>query len=568
MKIAANVFDVLGGKWNAARLALVAAWGAALCLLFTGAVWATIDAFILPANDMMHGWVVPPVAIAMMATRWRELRASAGRPAWGGLVLLFAIFALCWVGERGSQSRFNQVAMVLAIPAVVWTGWGWNAARLLLYPTAFMFFIVPLNFMADPVTLPLRLFSSECAAGLLNGFGADVLRDGSALVSATGKFNLDVADPCSGIKSIFAIIALAMAYGFFHQKTTLRAMLLIASGVPLAVFANIMRLTLIGGVASIYGQDSAMQVFHDFSGFITFPVALLSMLAVGEMVIRKIGRVKPRPPAAPPARQAPWPAGIAFLALALVATVGMEFAMRNMPPTVYDPDTFIARKMPSMLGNLKGQPIWYCHQPKCDAMYTEAEIERINQSKPATGEPREKGTVPWCPVCAEALHPDSLSEHNALPNDTRIMKAQYGEGEDAWTVTVVVSGKHRVSIHRPELCLPGQGYAIDSKTVHTLALDNGRRLDVMEFRVAKAGVPPISFINFLAAERLQTASHFTRISHDVLQRTLHGRVNRWAMFTFVGNKPVDTPGELERLRGMLSAWLPQVYLVDAEDVKK
>jgi len=558
-------FNPSENMWNAARLALAAAWLAALGLMFYTTFLLTIGAFTTPQNDLTHGWLVPPVALAMACWRWRALRASAGRPAWGGVLLMLLVFALLWLGTRGGQSRFSQVALCLAIPAFAWAGWGRNTARLLAYPSAFMLFILPLNFL-DFITLPLRLLSSYLATGLLNGFSVGVVRQGSALLSTTGKFSLDVADPCSGIKSIFAILALSAAYAFFTQKTALRALLLIAVGVPLAVLTNIVRLVTIGVVAELFGQARAMDVFHNMSGFITFPIAILVLIPLGEKVIPKIGRVPPPAPPAPPARQLPWPAGVAFLLAAAVATAGVHASLKRMPETQYGADNFLPMELPAMLGNLKGQPIWYCHAEKCEEMFPESAVAstRKNEDEDAA----EMEAALFCLACGDPLHPASLSETQILPDDTRFMKCQYGEGEGSWNVTVVVSGRSRQSIHRPELCLPGQGYVIDSKTPRTLVLDNGRRLEVMLFKVSKAGVGSIAFVNFLVSERVQTSSHFTRITHDILQRSIHGRVNRWAMFTLVGSKPVDSPGELENLRVMLSTWWPQVYLPDSPGARE
>jgi len=281
----------------------------------------------------------------------------------------------------------------------------------------------------------------------------------------------------------------------------------------------------------------------------------LVLIPLGEKVIPKIGRVPKSAPPAPPARQIPWPAGLALLLAAVVATAGMELSLRRMPATFFGEDNFIALELPGMLGNLKGQPIWYCHAQACERIFAESEVAHTREG--------ETEAAPLCPHCAVPLHPSSWSEHTILPDDTRFIKSQYGDGEDSWNTTVVVSGKSRISIHRPELCLPGQGYVLESKKPHTLVLDNGRRLDVMIFKVSKAGAPSIGFVNFLASESVQTSSHFKRICHDILQRSLHGRVNRWAMFTFVGSKPVDNPEELEKLRAMLSTWWPQVYLPDS-----
>ena len=536
-------------NWNIARLALLGAWLAILCVIFYPVAMGAVHLWQNKTSDMMHGWIVTPVALAMAWPLRKKITASAGRPAWGGLLLLPLIFALLWFGHRGGQPRFSQLGMLLAIPCVLWAGWGRNVAKTLLFPTAFMLFIIDLSIF-DIVTLPLRLLSSWISMFMLNGFNIGVIREGSALVSTTGRFNLDVAEPCSGLRSIFAILTISAAYGFFHQKTLLRALSVIAFGVPVAVIANIVRLITIGVVAHLFGQDKAMQIYHDASGFITFPVAILLMMVFGDKVAPRIGKVPPPAPIAPPAKQAPWPAGICFLLLAAAFSAGMMATINRLPPTILEPDAFIARQLPEKLGHIQGSPVWYCQQMNCQRMFAESEVENWDRDT----------KKPLCAFCGHALDPLSAGEANLLPADTRILKRIYKNAQDSYLVTVVVSGMNRASIHRPQQCLPAQGYEIASQTVHHLTLDNGARLDIVLIKARKAGAPDIGFVNFLVSNRLQTASHFHRLLHDAWQRSVYGRINRWAMFSIVGNESIETPEQLERIRVLLSDWLPQVWL--------
>ncbi len=536
------------------RLVLIGVWLVVLYMMFRPAIGATKGAFKDPVNDMMHGWLIPPVSLVAAWTLRHKLRDAAGRPAWGGFAVLAVMCALLWFGQRGGQSRFSQLAMILSIPAVAWIGWGRKVARILLFPTAYLLFIIPMNFL-DFITLPLRLMSTVLSTALLNGLGVDVIRSGSSLISATGKFHLDVIDPCSGIKSIFAIMSLSAAYGFFYQKTALRVLLLMACSIPLAVIANIVRLTTIGIVANMFGQDRAMEIFHELSGFLTFPVAILLMLLLGEKVICKIGREPPDTPVTPPMKQLRWPAGLAALIMGIALTATMLTTLNRMKPTALDPDTFIVKEFPPTMGGMQSEPIWYCHEQACLVDFPDSKITTREDGKPV------------CPNCGNPLFTISLSEKLILPKDTFLLKRVYENAHSSYTVTMVVSGESRVSIHRPDMCLPGQGYVVVAKTIHTLVLDNGKKLDVMLYRVHRAGTETIGFANFLVSDHVQTASHFHRIVYDIWQRSIYGRINRWAMFTIVSNTSFETEEGLEQLRTMLSEWLPQVYtgtLPDAE----
>jgi exosortase len=166
--------------------------------------------------------------------------------------------------------------------------YGKRVAGLLTFPCAYLAFCIPLNFL-DGLTFPLRLWSAAIAASLLNGLAIPVQRSGTAIVSTAGQgFQLDVADPCSGLRSLLAMMALIAAYGYLTESKTGRRWLLFACSIPIAMLANIVRVASIGVAAGAIGQDAAMRVYHDYSGYIVFTTAVLGMLGV-QQLIRRLG---------------------------------------------------------------------------------------------------------------------------------------------------------------------------------------------------------------------------------------------------------------------------------------
>ena len=134
-----------------------------------------------------------------------------------------------------------MIGLIWAVPYALW---GRGVARLMVFPAAFLFFTVPVSSFIDFFTIHLRIFSSAIATGLLNGLGLDVHRSGTALYSRTAgsEFSVDVADPCSGIRSLFAMMALAAGYAYLTQKTIVRKWLLFASSIPIAMVGNMFRI--------------------------------------------------------------------------------------------------------------------------------------------------------------------------------------------------------------------------------------------------------------------------------------------------------------------------------------
>ena len=106
------------------------------------------------------------------------------------------------------------------------------------------------------------------------------------VASADGSFNIDIADPCSGLRSLFALMALTAGYAYFNQPTWLRRGLLFAASIPIAIAGNVARIITMISVASFADADFALGFYHDYSGFVVFVVAILMMVAVGELITR------------------------------------------------------------------------------------------------------------------------------------------------------------------------------------------------------------------------------------------------------------------------------------------
>lgn len=106
------------------------------------------------------------------------------------------------------------------------------------------------------------------------------------LASPTGAFSIDVAEPCSGMRSLFAMMALTAGYAYFTQPTWFRRGLLFVLSIPIAIFGNVMRILTIAAVASACSADFAMGFYHDYSGYVVFLTAVLLMVAAGGLITK------------------------------------------------------------------------------------------------------------------------------------------------------------------------------------------------------------------------------------------------------------------------------------------
>jgi exosortase len=239
------------------------------------------DAFFVGA-DYSHGWLIPMAAAWLIWRRRHDLAAAPKSIARAGLaVVVFGL--LChWLGAKAQQTRLSLFGLGLIIWGIPYYLCGKDVAKILLFPCAYLMLCIPLNFL-DSLTFPLRLFATAISVGLLNGLGLPIQRNGTAIFSSDGDFSLDVADPCSGIRSLMALTAITAVYGYVTQPTPARKWILFLSSVPLAMIGNIARIVIITLGREAFGPEAAEKM-HEYSGYLVFAVAVLCMIALGNLM--------------------------------------------------------------------------------------------------------------------------------------------------------------------------------------------------------------------------------------------------------------------------------------------
>ena len=244
-------------------------------------------------GEYAHGYVVPVISAGLFAWLWR--RRLVGVPlasVKAGLAVITLAALLYWLGVRGANPRLVATSLVVLIFGLILYAGGWTWARALWFPCVFLVFMIPLNFLEPYVSFPLRMFVANVSSGFLNLLGLDVYQNGTGIFSQTGRFApLDVADPCSGIRSLVALMALTSLYGYVTMDKGWKKWVLFASSIPLAMLGNVARITTVALVAQGFGSDWAMKIFHDYSGYIVFSLAIISMVLLGVMLNLQYGEI-------------------------------------------------------------------------------------------------------------------------------------------------------------------------------------------------------------------------------------------------------------------------------------
>ena len=271
-----------------------------LALTFASMLWGFRLMFVdhLPTvfrsemEDLSYGWYVPLFSLYVLWRERRELVASIGDPSLWGVLLLLPSLMLGFLGIRGHQVRFEIVGFVGMLISLAWVFFGRATAKRVLFPALFLLFCLPLHSFLDIITIHLRQMAVSVAYGVLRGLGQDIVRQGTMLFSSTGSFSIDVAEPCSGLRSLFAMAALTAGYAYFTQPTWLRRGALFALSLPIAVVGNVARILSIVAIAATCSSDFATGFYHDYSGYVVFLVAIALMVASGELLSRGAGRCR------------------------------------------------------------------------------------------------------------------------------------------------------------------------------------------------------------------------------------------------------------------------------------
>ena len=234
--------------------------------------------------DFSHGFFVPLFSGFVVWQERPRLGALIPRPSWWGL--LFLAFGLCVliVGQMGAELFLSRLSFLIVMASLIVLFLGWSFFRAVLFPWAFLLLMIPIpSIVFNQITFPLQLLASKVASTILPWMGVPVLREGNVIVLPT--MALEVAEACSGIRSLMSLATLAVIYGYLmERKVGVRVLLALAS-IPIAVAANSFRIVGTGLLVQYWDPDKAEGFFHEFQGWLVF-VASLIMLYLLHRIVR------------------------------------------------------------------------------------------------------------------------------------------------------------------------------------------------------------------------------------------------------------------------------------------
>ena len=236
-------------------------------------------------NDYGHGYLVGPLIIGLLAWKFwktpvgpRESNARYGLP-----VVLLGI--LLWIfAYRVLQWRVAVGSLTVIVWGTFWYLFGWRVARVAAMPIFLLCFAVPVPGLVQ-ATNNLQVVATQFGFYGAQVFGVECLQSGTNIQSAVaGKWGFDIAEGCSGIRSLMAMVLIAAVYAYTIQLPLWRKILIFAAAVPLAILVNAIRIVTILLLAEYVSADFAAGIYHDYASFFIFPLGLIGMLGVHQIL--------------------------------------------------------------------------------------------------------------------------------------------------------------------------------------------------------------------------------------------------------------------------------------------
>lgn len=251
--------------------------------------------------DWQHGLMVPFISVGLVIWDWDRLKEIPVQPDRRGWIFYFLASGLFYLGFLADIQYFAFFSLQAFVGAAILLFWGAAAFRRLFFPWMFLFFAWPLPFLDNAISFPLRVLMTQVSHAFLNLIGIDTLRVGTSLVSAPDfanglrqgeRFALDVANPCSGIRSLFALMMISALYGHLTLQEKWKKLVLFTASFPLAVLGNFVRVLMLTFGTLLFGNNIAIgtledpTAYHLAAGFAVFVVALGGMVGVGKLLDR------------------------------------------------------------------------------------------------------------------------------------------------------------------------------------------------------------------------------------------------------------------------------------------
>jgi exosortase D (VPLPA-CTERM-specific) len=476
-------------------------------------------------ENYSHGLLVPFVIGYIVYLEFDELKKAATKPSLLLGVLLIALALLMFLGGTLGAELFTQrISLAVMLAGIIVYFFGTTILRLLVVPFALLLFSIPIpQIIFNRIAFPLQIYASQMAIRGIRAFEVPSVRKGNVIEilpnGATQIIALEVVEACSGIRSLMTLVTLALvlayftptkskrvvgrAFDFLKNFDVWRAIVLMLSAIPIAIFTNAARVTATGVLTYYYGRRATESLWHDASGWLVY-VAALGLLLALNFGLRKIsgGQVESREES-----------GIS----------NFKFQIEDQRPKIKN--QLYALVAALIIGGVFIN--WFQQRG-------EAEVMRKPLSEISTqlGDWRQKGDEIRFQAATESiLRTSDYTMREFVAPDNRLANLYIG---------YYASQRTGATYHSPQNCLPGAGWVMKQPEYVEIKTPSGKAFTANKF-IIENGVYNEVLIYWYQGRGRFTASEYTdkinTVWDSVLRRRSDGAMVR--VMTSVGNSETE-----------------------------
>lgn len=239
--------------------------------------------FLAADSYYSHGFLVPLVSAYLIWRKRKKLKTIPIVSSPTGLAVLIFGLLLHIISSLLKINFGSYLSLLIVLEGLILYLWGREINRQLLFPLAFLFFMLPLpSVVIIAISFKMKILAAQISSWAVNMMGIPAMRDGSTIYLP--RAFLLVGDPCSGLRSLISLLALGAVFTQFIRGSMLKKSTFFLSAVPVALISNVLRIILLLLVTHVYGEKIALGFFHDFTGMLVFVFAFIGLIIAARLL--------------------------------------------------------------------------------------------------------------------------------------------------------------------------------------------------------------------------------------------------------------------------------------------
>ncbi len=257
---------------NAFVLALAAL---GFALLFRSTAYGLVTTWI-EDSDFSHGFLVVPISAVILFASRKHLSGLPAKRSWLGLAVLLASIIAFFAGRVTVTDSLERIGLLGGIIGGTWYLLGPAVIQAKPFPFFFLVLAIPPPaLLLDPVRMGLRRIATDLSSNVLLVLGVVAIPEGNTL--SLGEHKLEVADACSGIRSLVAILAVAVLFAYLFRAGFWKGLLLMLTAIPVTILNNVLRIVVVAVALGSFQVDLTEGTAHDLLSLGTFTLSVGSL---------------------------------------------------------------------------------------------------------------------------------------------------------------------------------------------------------------------------------------------------------------------------------------------------